>query len=146
MLADGSTTLLPSLRKSAVRMCLFSFYNSTHLDVAHFIHSSTFPHRTNSFRTATAPTSTTTEEKKEEDIDLFGDDEDDEEYERQLLERRKAAEELKGKKNKPAVVAKSSLLLDVKPWDDETPMDKLEESVRAIEMEGLVWGACKCES
>ena len=59
-----------------------------------------------------------------------------------MEERRKAAEELKGKKNKPTVIAKSSLLLDVKPWDDETPMDKLEESVRSIVMEGLLWGAC----
>ena len=31
--------------------------------------------------------------------------------------------------------------LDVKPWDDETDMVKLEESVRSIEQEGLVWGA-----
>ena len=32
---------------------------------------------------------------------------------------------------------------EVKPWDDETDMAKLEESVRSIEMEGLVWGASK---
>ena len=31
----------------------------------------------------------------------------------------------------------------MKPWDDETDMAKLEESVRSIEMEGLVWGASK---
>lgn len=37
---------------------------------------------------------------------------------------------------------KSSVLLDVKPWDDETHMKKLEEAVRSIEMEGLFWGAC----
>ena len=48
-----------------------------------------------------------------------------------------------GGKKKDAVIAKSSLLLDVKPWDDETPMEKLEECVRSIEMEGLLWGACK---
>jgi len=33
--------------------------------------------------------------------------------------------------------------MDVKPWDDETDMVKLEEVVRAVEMEGLHWGACK---
>jgi len=33
--------------------------------------------------------------------------------------------------------------LDVKPWDDETPMDQLEAAVRAIEQDGLVWGASK---
>ena len=38
---------------------------------------------------------------------------------------------------------KSSVLLDVKPWDDETDMKKLEEAVRSVEMEGLLWGACK---
>jgi elongation factor 1-beta len=33
-------------------------------------------------------------------------------------------------------------LLDVKPWDDETDMAKLEEAVRSVKMEGLLWGAC----
>ncbi|XP_037441888.1 elongation factor 1-beta-like [Triticum dicoccoides] len=39
--------------------------------------------------------------------------------------------------------AKSSVLLDVKPWDDETDMAKLEEAVRGVAMEGLTWGASK---
>ncbi|KAL2318867.1 hypothetical protein Fmac_032743 [Flemingia macrophylla] len=34
-------------------------------------------------------------------------------------------------------VGKSSVLLDVKPWDDEIDMKKLEEAVRSVEMEGL---------
>ena len=33
--------------------------------------------------------------------------------------------------------------MEVKPWDDETDMQKLEESVRSIEKPGLVWGASK---
>lgn len=33
--------------------------------------------------------------------------------------------------------------MDVKPWDDETDMKALEESVRSIEQDGLVWGASK---
>ena len=37
---------------------------------------------------------------------------------------------------------KSSVLMDVKPWDDETDMKKLEEAVRSVQMEGLFWGAC----
>eukprot|EP00127_Corallochytrium_limacisporum_P005138 Clim_evm44s199 gene=Clim_evmTU44s199 len=78
---------------------------------------------------------------EEDDIDLFGDDGDDAEAEALKAERIKAYEEKKAKK--PAVVAKSSLLIDVKPWDDETPMDELEKAVRAIETEGLVWGAAK---
>ncbi|KAF2074138.1 hypothetical protein CYY_004541 [Polysphondylium violaceum] len=79
--------------------------------------------------------------KDEDDVDLFGSDEDDEEYEKQLAERAAAAKAKKAAK--PAVIAKSSILLDVKPWDDTTPMDELEKSVRSIEMEGLIWGASK---
>jgi len=83
-------------------------------------------------------------ETKEDDIDLFGDDdEDDEEYERQLEERRKAAEAAKGAAKKDKPVAKSSVVLDVKPWDDETPMEELEKCVRSIVVEGLVWGQSK---
>lgn len=37
----------------------------------------------------------------------------------------------------------SVVTFEVKPWDDETDMAELEKSVRAIEMEGLVWGASK---
>ena len=29
------------------------------------------------------------------------------------------------------------------PWDDETDMAKLEESVRSIQADGLLWGASK---
>ena len=35
------------------------------------------------------------------------------------------------------------MTLEVKPWDDETNLDELEANVRAIEMDGLVWGASK---
>ena len=45
----------------------------------------------------------------------------------------------------PGVIAKSNIILDVKPWDDETDMSKLEECVRSIEMDGLLWGACKLQ-
>lgn len=38
---------------------------------------------------------------------------------------------------------KSSILMEVKPWDDETDMKKLEECVRSVDMPGLLWGACK---
>ena len=34
------------------------------------------------------------------------------------------------KSKKPAVIAKSSILLEVKPWDDETSMTELEKCVR----------------
>ncbi|XP_055057354.1 eukaryotic translation elongation factor 1 delta a (guanine nucleotide exchange protein) isoform X7 [Misgurnus anguillicaudatus] len=77
----------------------------------------------------------------DDDIDLFGSDEEDEEAERIKAERVKEYAQRKSKK--PALIAKSSILLDVKPWDDETDMKKLEECVRSIQMDGLLWGASK---
>merc|ERR1719158_1726540 len=44
---------------------------------------------------------------------------------------------------KPALIAKTSVLLDCKPWDDETDMDALTSAVKSVEMEGLTWGATK---
>merc|ERR1712130_342211 len=77
------------------------------------------------------------------DVDLFGSDEesDDEEKKRITEERLKAYHEKKSKK--PKVIAKTSVLFDVKPWDDETDMEAMKEAVKGIEMEGLVWGATK---
>ncbi|KAM6919585.1 eukaryotic translation elongation factor 1 delta a (guanine nucleotide exchange protein) isoform 4-T5 [Lycodopsis pacificus] len=77
----------------------------------------------------------------DDDVDLFGSDEDDEEAERIKQERLDAYAAKKSKK--PTLIAKSSILLDVKPWDDETDMGKLEECVRSVQMDGLLWGASK---
>jgi len=33
--------------------------------------------------------------------------------------------------------------LDVKPWDDETDLGAMEQLVRSIEADGLVWGPSK---
>jgi len=77
----------------------------------------------------------------EDDIDLFGSDGEDAEKEKIKAERLKAYEEKKSKK--PALIAKSNIILDVKPWDDETDMKSMESKVRAIAMEGLLWGASK---
>ncbi|XP_054452208.1 eukaryotic translation elongation factor 1 delta a (guanine nucleotide exchange protein) isoform X2 [Anoplopoma fimbria] len=77
----------------------------------------------------------------DDDIDLFGSDEDDDEAERIKQERLDAYAAKKSKK--PTLIAKSSILLDVKPWDDETDMVKLEECVRSVQMDGLLWGASK---
>merc|ERR1712107_325152 len=79
----------------------------------------------------------------DDDVDLFGSDEeeDDEEKKRITEERLKAYNEKKAKK--PKVIAKTSVLFDVKPLDDEADMDAMKKSVKSIEMEGLVWGATK---
>lgn len=79
----------------------------------------------------------------DDDFELFGseDEEDDAEKERVKQERLKAYEDKK--KGKTQVIAKSNIILDVKPWDDETDMKKMEELVRSIETDGLLWGASK---
>merc|ERR1711936_198413 len=80
----------------------------------------------------------------DDDVDLFGSDEeeDDEEEKKRITEERlKAYHEKKSKK--PQVIAKTSVLLDVKPWDDETDHDAMLASVKSIEMDGLLWGAHK---
>ncbi|GFR14048.1 elongation factor 1-beta [Trichonephila clavata] len=78
---------------------------------------------------------------EDDDIDLFGSDEETDEDKRIKEERLKAYENKKAKK--PALVAKSSVVLDVKPWSDETDMKELEIAVRKIAMDGLTWGASK---
>nr|BAN20645.1 elongation factor 1 beta [Riptortus pedestris] len=78
----------------------------------------------------------------DDDVDLFGsDEEEDAEAAKIREERLKAYSEKKSKK--PVLIAKSSVLLDVKPWDDETDMAEMEKNVRTIVMDGLVWGASK---
>lgn len=124
----------------------------------------------------------------DDDVDLFGSDDDvDEEAER--LKEQRLQEYAAKKAKKPAIIAKSSILLDVKPvrsiskvysmslilsylsgfepqtgllqiirgtvhqnspvcvryvqWDDETDMSKMEECVRSIHVDGLLWGASK---
>ncbi|XP_022736834.1 elongation factor 1-delta-like [Durio zibethinus] len=73
----------------------------------------------------------------DDDVDLFG---EETEEEKKAAEERAAAVKASGKKKESG---KSSVLLDVKPWDDETDMKKLEEAVRSVHMDGLHWGACK---
>lgn len=45
--------------------------------------------------------------------------------------------------SEPALIAKSNVILDVKPWDDETDMKAMEAEVRKIEADGLLLGAAK---
>ncbi|KAJ0022439.1 hypothetical protein NQD34_009929 [Periophthalmus magnuspinnatus] len=78
---------------------------------------------------------------EDDDLDLFGSDDEDEEAEK--IKQQRLAEYAARKAKKPALIAKSSILLDVKPWDDETDMVKMEECVRSVEMEGLLWGQSK---
>merc|ERR1712157_633820 len=68
-------------------------------------------------------------DEEDDDVDLFGSSDEEESQEK--------------KAKKPQVIAKTSVLLDVKPWDDETDHDQMLASVKSIEMDGLLWGAHK---
>ncbi|XP_010288583.1 PREDICTED: elongation factor 1-delta isoform X2 [Phaethon lepturus] len=83
------------------------------------------------------------EEDDDDDIDLFGSDDDEEDQEAAKVREERLRQYAEKKAKKPGLIAKSSILLDVKPWDDETDMAKVEECVRSIHMDGLVWGASK---
>ncbi|CAA6672776.1 unnamed protein product [Spirodela intermedia] len=76
---------------------------------------------------------TADDDDDDDDVDLFG---EETEEEKKASEARAAAAKASGKKKESG---KSSVLLDVKPWDDETDMKKLEEAVRGVHMEGLFW-------
>uniref|UniRef100_A0A1D1Z5S2 Elongation factor 1-beta n=1 Tax=Anthurium amnicola TaxID=1678845 RepID=A0A1D1Z5S2_9ARAE len=78
----------------------------------------------------------------DDDVDLFGSDEEEDAEAAKIREERLAAYAAK-KSTKPTLIAKSSIVLDVKPWDDETDMKEMEAKVRTIAMDGLVWGASK---
>ncbi|XP_034556366.1 phenylalanine--tRNA ligase beta subunit isoform X2 [Notolabrus celidotus] len=89
-----------------------------------------------------APTKNTSDDD-DDDMDLFGSDDEEESAEAARIKEQRLAEYAAKKSKKPALIAKSSILLDVKPWDDETDMSKLEECVRSVGMEGLLWGQSK---
>ncbi|KAF3326209.1 Elongation factor 1-beta [Carex littledalei] len=72
----------------------------------------------------------------DDDLDLFG---DETEEDKKVAAAREAAKASTKKKES----GKSSVLMDIKPWDDETDMKKLEEAVRSVQMPGLLWGASK---
>lgn len=111
---------------------------------------STLPGDSSKAFTAYGPESTelpsNPKDKPEEDDeeDLFGSDSEEEDA-AVVAERNKRLEEYKAKKaaKGPKPAAKSLVTLEVKPWDDETDLKVMEENVRAIEMDGLVWGASK---
>ncbi|THH28554.1 hypothetical protein EUX98_g5626 [Antrodiella citrinella] len=90
-----------------------------------------------------APAAAKAEEEDDDDVDLFGDDDEEEDAEAERVKAERVAAYQAKKANKPKTIAKSVVTFEVKPWDDETDMAKLEESVRSIVQEGLVWGSSK---
>lgn len=82
------------------------------------------------------------EEEDDDDFDMFAsDDEVDEEAEAEKQRRLAAYKEKKSAK--PALIAKSNIILDCKPWDDETDLSLMEAEIRKIEADGLLWGVAE---
>ncbi|KAM5571686.1 elongation factor 1-delta 1 [Rosa sericea] len=84
-----------------------------------------------------AETKASAAEEDDDDVDLFG---EETEEEKKAAQERAAFIKASAKKKESG---KSSVLMDVKPWDDETDMQKLLEAVKSVQMEGLHWGASK---
>lgn len=72
---------------------------------------------------------------------MFGsDDEVDEEAEKLKAQRLEEYNKRKAVKG-PKPAAKSIVTLDVKPWDDETDLEEMLANTKAVQMDGLNWGA-----
>ena len=77
-------------------------------------------------------------EEEEDEMDLFGDD-DPEEAEKAKAELAKSAAAGQKKKKAPPV-AKSLVILEVKPWGPDVDLDKLGKRIcEEITMDGLFW-------
>uniref|UniRef100_A0A0K0FXV3 Elongation factor 1-beta (inferred by orthology to a human protein) n=1 Tax=Strongyloides venezuelensis TaxID=75913 RepID=A0A0K0FXV3_STRVS len=87
------------------------------------------------------PSTSSANKADDEDFDLFDSEEEDDEQAKIVQERLKAYNEKKSKK--PGPIAKSNIIYDVKPWDDSIKISEIEEGIRKIEKDGLVWGAAK---
>merc|ERR1711971_959730 len=70
-----------------------------------------------------APAADDDEDEDDDDFDMFGSDDED----TKAIKEKRLQEYAERKAKKPQVIAKSNVILDVKPWDDET--------------DGLLWGS-----
>ncbi|XP_055616347.1 probable elongation factor 1-delta isoform X4 [Toxorhynchites rutilus septentrionalis] len=83
------------------------------------------------------------EDEDDDDVDLFGSDDESEDKAAAELREKRLADYAAKKSKKPALIAKSNIILDIKPWDDETDMKLMEQEVRKISTDGLLLGASK---
>ena len=85
---------------------------------------------------AATPAATPAAAKDDDDLDLFGDDDDD----GAAAAAAAKANAAKAKKPKKVVIAMSLVMLEVKPLDDTTDLDKLAEHIFGnITQDGLFW-------
>lgn len=91
-----------------------------------------------------AATNNQKEEKEDDDdVDLFGSDSEEEGEEAARIREERLAAYAAKKSKKAVIIAKSNIILDVKPWDDETDLKVMEGEIRKITLDGLLWGASK---
>ncbi|XP_058060916.1 probable elongation factor 1-delta isoform X1 [Anopheles bellator] len=83
------------------------------------------------------------DEDEDDDVDLFGSEDEDEDAAAVALREKRLADYAAKKSKKPVLIAKSNVILDIKPWDDETDMKEMEQQVRKISADGLLLGAAK---
>jgi len=87
--------------------------------------------------------------KEEDEFDLFGEDDEEAEKAREEEIEKRAQEQLAKKEadriasGKAKAIMRSAVVIDVKPWEAETDLAKMEELVRTVAMEGLDWKAAK---
>ncbi|KAG7661761.1 EFB1 [[Candida] subhashii] len=107
-----------------------------------FNHIASFTEEFDTLPAGTAPAAAAAAEEDDEDVDLFGSDDEEVDEEAEKLKQQRLAEYAAKKAAKgPKPAAKSIVTLDVKPWDDETDLEELLANVKAVQMEGLTWGA-----
>ncbi|KAJ7352828.1 Elongation factor 1-delta [Desmophyllum pertusum] len=82
----------------------------------------------------------------DDDFDLFGSDDEEEEEDEDAAKKARLEAYAAKKAKKPALIAKSNIILDIKPvcflsWYAD--LKAMEKAVRSIECDGLVWQASK---
>jgi elongation factor 1-beta len=105
-------------------------------------HIASFSEDFESLPAGEAPVAAASVEEDDDDVDLFGSDDDEVDEEAEKLKQQRLAEYAAKKAAKgPKPAAKSIVTLDVKPWDDETDLEEMLANVKAVEIDGLTWGA-----
>ena len=75
--------------------------------------------------------------------DLFGEETEEEIAAREAKKKADAEARAAKNANKKVVIAKSSILADIKVWESETDLEALAAKIKAQEVDGLLWGAHK---
>lgn len=88
-------------------------------------------------KSAPAPAPKAPAKDEDEDLDLFGEDGDAAAAKVAAVEKPKVEE----KKPKKVVIAKTICQYEVKPLEAGQDMKAMENAIRSIEMDGLIWGA-----